>query len=135
AGRHGLELRGPAFEFMGRSGDEENLWVRRHLPLYRKLGPVLGRTRQRLVQEALARAQEPDEWLPPELARGVPGTLAALRLLHQPPDESDPARLEEHSTPAHQRLASEELFAFALGVALRRAGRMARRVPPMPTSP
>src|SRR5208283_2862939 len=65
----------------------------------------------------------------------VPGTLAALRLLHQPPDESDPARLEEHSTPAHQRLASEELFAFALGVALRRAGRMARRVPPMPTSP
>ena len=134
-GRSGPELRGPAFELMGRGGDEENLWVRRYLPLYRKLGPVMGRARQRLVQEALARAAEPDEWLPAELARGVPGTLAALRLLHQPPDESDPADLDAHATPAHQRLASEELFAFALGVTLRRAGRLARRGQAVPTPP
>jgi len=135
SGRHGLELRGPAFELMGRGGDEDNLWVRRYLPLYRKLGPVMGRARQRLVQEALARAADPEEWLPAELARNVPGTLAALRLLHQPPDDSDPAELDSHATPAHRRLASEELFAFALGVTLRRAGRMARRGQAVATTP
>jgi len=96
---------------------------------------VLGRTRQRLVQDALARAAAPDEWLPAELARGLPPTLAALRLLHQPPDDSDPAALEAHATAAHHRLASEELFAFALGVTLRRAGRLARRGQAVPTPP
>ena len=134
-GRNGPELRAPALELLGRGGAEEDLWVRRYLPLYRKLGPVLGRTRQRLVQDALARAAAPDEWLPAELARGVPTTLAALRLLHQPPDDSDPAALEAHATPAHHRLASEELFAFALGVTLRRAGRMARSGQAVPTTP
>jgi len=135
SGRHGLEMRGPAFELMGRGGDDGQLWVRRFLPLYRKLGPVLGRARQKLVQEALARAAEPEEWLPAELARSVPGTLDALRLLHQPPDDSDPAGLDARATPAHRRLASEELFAFALGVTLRRAGRLARRGLAVPTSP
>jgi ATP-dependent DNA helicase RecG len=136
AGRHGLELRGPAFEIMGRGTDAvEDLWVRRFLPLYRKLGPITGRLRQRLVQEALLKVQAPEEWLPLELSRGLPDTLAALRLLHQPKDESDPAELEARGTPAHGRLASEELFAFALGVTLRRAGRMKRRGMVVPTSP
>jgi ATP-dependent DNA helicase RecG len=135
SGRHGLELRGPAFELLGRAGEESDLWVRRYLPLYRKMGPILGRARQRLVQAALARAAEPAEWLPPDLARGVPATLDALRLLHQPPDDADPDQLEAHATPAHRRLASEELFAFALGVSLRRAGRLSRSGQAVPTSP
>jgi ATP-dependent DNA helicase RecG len=134
-GRMGLELRGPSFEVMGRASDEEIPWVRRHLPLYRKLGPITGPARKRLVQDALARVEAPDEWLPADLARGLPDTLTALRLLHQPPDHWAPEELEAHATPAHQRLASEELFAFALGVTLRRAGRMARRGLVVPTSP
>jgi ATP-dependent DNA helicase RecG len=87
------------------------------------------------VQEALARAVAPPEWLPAELSRDVPALMDALRLLHQPPDDSDADALEARETPAHQRLASEELFAFALGVTLRRAGRMARRGQAVPTSP
>jgi ATP-dependent DNA helicase RecG len=134
-GRNGLEMRGPAVEVMGRGGEEDNLWVRRYLPLYRKLGPITGRARQRLVQEALARAAPPSELLPPELGRGLPDTLTALRLLHQPADDSVPGELDNHATPAHQRLASEELFAFALGVTLRRAGRMARKGHVVPTTP
>ena len=134
-GRMGLEMRGPAVEVMGRGGEEDNLWVRRYLPLYRKLGPILGRARQRLVQEALARAVPPQEWLPVELGRDVPENLASLRLLHQPPDDADPVDLDRHATPAHQRLASEELFAFALGVTLRRAGRMSRRGQQVATTP
>jgi ATP-dependent DNA helicase RecG len=132
-GRHGLEMRGPQFEVMGRG--EETPWVRRFLPLYRKLGLLPGRVRQRLVTEALGRAHPPDEWLPLELSRDLPDTLTALRLLHDPPDESEGRALDLGTTPAHQRLAAEELFAFALGVALRRAGRLKRRGLVVPTSP
>jgi ATP-dependent DNA helicase RecG len=132
-GRHGLELRGPQFELMGREG--EIGWVRRYLPLYRRLGPLPGRVRQKLVGEALSRVHLAEDWLPLELAKELPDTLAALRLLHQPPDESEAQALDHGTTPAHQRLASEELFAFSLGVALRRAGRLKRRGLQVPTSP
>ncbi|WP_291271768.1 ATP-dependent DNA helicase RecG [Geothrix sp.] len=132
-GRHGLEMRGPQFEQMGR--EEDIGWVRRYLPLYRKLGPLTGRVRQKLAQEALGRAHPPEEWLPLELSRDLPEPLAAFRLLHDPPDDSDPALLESGDSPAHQRLAAEELFAFSLGVALRRAGRLKRQGLVVPTSP
>jgi len=132
-GRHGLEMRGPQFELMERSGDIG--WVRRYLPLYRRLGPVTGRVRQKLVVEALGRAHLGEEWLPLDLSQDLPDTLTALRLLHEPPDTSEAQALEEGTTPAHRRLATEELFAFSLGVALRRAGRLKRRGLVVPTSP
>ena len=132
-GRHGLEMRGPQFEVMERSGDIG--WVRRYLPLYRRLGPLTGRVRQKLVIEALSRGHLIEDWLPLELAKDLPDTLTALRLLHEPPDESEAQALEDGTTPAHRRLAVEELFAFALGVALRRAGRMKRKGLVVPTSP
>ncbi|HLP31787.1 MAG TPA: DEAD/DEAH box helicase, partial [Geothrix sp.] len=132
-GRHGLEMRGPQFEVMDRGGDIG--WVRRFLPLYRRLGPLTGRVRQRLVTEGLERAHLLEDWLPLDLARDLPDTLTALRLLHDPPDESEARDLEAGTTPAHRRLASEELFAFSLGVALRRAGRLQRRGLVVPTSP
>jgi ATP-dependent DNA helicase RecG len=132
-GRHGLEMRGPQFEIMERSGDIG--WVRRYLPLYRRLGPINGRLRQKLAAEALTRVHITDEWLPLELSKDLPDTLTALRLLHEPPDESEAHALEAGSTPAHRRLAAEELFAFSLGVALRRAGRLKRRGLVVPTSP
>jgi len=132
-GRHGLEMRGPQFEVMEHTGDIG--WVRRFLPLYRRLGPLTGRVRQRLVSEGLERAHLVEDWLPLDLAKDLPDTLTALRLLHEPPDESEPLALEEGTTPAHRRLASEELFAFSLGVALRRAGRLSRPGRVVPTSP
>ncbi|MFN7956745.1 MAG: ATP-dependent DNA helicase RecG [Holophagaceae bacterium] len=133
AGRHGIEMRGPQFEVMERSGDIG--WVRRYLPLYRKLGPLPGRARQKLVAEALGRVHLGEGWLPLELSKDLPDTHTALRLLHDPPDQSEARDLEEGRTPAHRRLASEELFAFSLGVALRRAGRLQRPGQKVPTSP
>ena len=134
-GRHGLEMRGPSVEVLGRGEEgEEDLWVRRFLPLYRKLGPILGRTRGRMVQDVLRRLHPPQDWLPSDLAKGLPSTMDALIRLHQPLDDSDPGDLEAGTTPGHRRLASEELFAFALGVALRRAGRLKRRGLVVPTS-
>jgi ATP-dependent DNA helicase RecG len=132
-GRHGLEMRGPQFELMGRG--EDIGWVRRFLPLYRKLGPLTGRVRQKLVQEALGRAHAAEEWLPLDLVKDLPDGMTAFRLLHEPPDDSDPALLDSGTSPAHQRLATEELFAFSLGVALRRAGRLQRKGLVVPTSP
>ncbi len=132
-GRGGLEMRGPQVESLGL--EAEAAWVRRFLPLYRRLGPLTGRMRQRLVEEALGAAADPPEWLPPDLAKDLPALLPALRALHRPADEDDPGRLERRETPAHQRLAAEELFAFVLGVELRRAGRLARRGSVVPTSP
>jgi len=133
-GRHGLEMRGPAIEVLGRGPAADEPWIRRYLPLYRKLGPITGRVRGRLTQEALAKAHVVEDWLPPELSRGLPDLLGALCLLHQPPDDADAADLEARTTPAHQRLATEELFAFALGISLRRAGRLRRRGVVVPTS-
>jgi ATP-dependent DNA helicase RecG len=140
-GRNGLELRGPQIELMGRAGTEtatsggDEIWVRRFLPLYRKMGPISSLVRKKLVEDSLLRANPPEEWLPLELCRQLPDSLTALRLLHQPPDESDGRLLNLRETPAHQRLAMEELFAFALGVELRRAGRLSRRGLVVPTSP
>ncbi len=134
-GRNGLEMRSPAIEVLGRATEAEEPWIRRYLPLYRKLGPITGRLRGRLSQEALAKVQASEEWLPAELSKGLPDLISALRLLHQPPDEADPLDLEARTTPAHLRLATEELFAFALGVGLRRAGRLRRRGIKIPTSP
>jgi ATP-dependent DNA helicase RecG len=126
-------MRGPQFELMGRG--EDIGWVRRFLPLYRKLGPLTGRVRQKLVQEALGRAHAAEEWLPLDLVKDLPDGMTAFRLLHEPPDDSDPALLDSGTSPAHQRLATEELFAFSLGVALRRAGRLQRKGLVVPTSP
>lgn len=133
-GRAGLEMRAPQVEPFGREGDP-NPWVRRFLPLYRKLGPLTPKVWTRLVDTALARALAPVEFLPPILGQGLPDTLTALRLLHQPPDESDPRLLETRASPAHRRLATEELFAFCLGVEVRRSGRLRRQGQAVPTSP
>ncbi|MBI4912242.1 MAG: ATP-dependent DNA helicase RecG [Acidobacteria bacterium] len=135
AGRNGLELRSPQFEVLGRGGSGEDAFPRRFLPLYRRMGNFSSRQRNRMVEEALLRAAEPEDFLPPELSAGLPDLLGALRLLHQPPDESDAGALEARATPAHRRLACEELFAFGLGVVLRRSGRLARRGVLIPTSP
>ncbi len=140
-GRNGTEMRGPQIELMSRAAHEnsksglDETWVSRFLPLYRKMGPISSLVRKKLVEDALLRAHPPEEWLPPELCRHLPDTLTALRLLHHPPDESDGRLLNQRETPAHERLAVEELFAFALGVELRRAGRLSRRGLVVPTSP
>ena len=133
-GRGGLELRAPQFEFMGRGEEPEDTFVHRFLPLYRKAGPLTSRVLARLAQQALAVVAEPEDFLPAELAAGLPSLLNALALLHQPPTESDPVLLDQRNTPAHARLAAEELFAFALGVSLRRSGRLRRKGISVPTS-
>jgi ATP-dependent DNA helicase RecG len=138
AGRHGLEMRSPAWESAGAED-----WgagpgapgLRRFLPLYRRLGPLTGKARQRLVSLALGLVRLDGALLPPELAQGLPDTIAALRLLHCPPDDWSAAELEAGATPGHRRLALEELFAFALAIEIRRSDMSVRPGEAVRTSP
>jgi len=138
-GRHGFEMRGPEWEMIGyptERNDEppEKLFVRRFLPLYRRIGSLTGHMRQKLILLALEQADRSGNLLPPELSGGLPDTLTAMRLLHNPPDDTSAEDLNAGLTPAHQRLAAEELFAFALGIELRRSGRMKRQGEKITTS-
>lgn len=116
-GHNGLEIRSPQFEVIN---NKSNL-VNRYLPLYKKIGPISSYIRQRLVKEAFLLITEYDDWLPIDLVRNLPDVMTALYFLHQPPNNSDPIALQNCTTLAHQRLCCEELFAFSLGIALRRS--------------
>ena len=107
----------------------------RHLPLYRRIGKISGRARQKAVQYALNQIEAPESLLPPQLSKGLPGTLDAFRMLHAPPDASTTEELNQRISPAHQRLAAEELFAFALGLEMHRQSRIKRPGHPVPTTP
>jgi len=74
---------------------------------------------QRAVATALARLPALPEWLDPEFARarGLPEFANALRQLHTPQSPEAIA----HDSPAHMRLAFDELLANQLALALMRA--------------
>ncbi|MDR2560943.1 MAG: ATP-dependent DNA helicase RecG [Holophagales bacterium] len=146
--RRGFVMQAPAWEMISghdpdaagqdRAAANNNTAVSftsRYYPLYRRISTMQGRARKKLVSDALAIVEAEDNFLPLELAKGLPGLMDALRLLHAPPDHCDPAELQSHGTPAHQRLILEELFAFALGAELRRSTRLERHGEKVPKSP
>jgi ATP-dependent DNA helicase RecG len=62
--------------------------------------------------------------LPPEVLRrlGLLPLSEALLRLHSPSQADDVQELDAHQSPAHRRLAFDELFFLQLGLALRRQG-------------
>ncbi len=62
--------------------------------------------------------------VPPAVLRrlGLLPLSKALLRLHAPADDDDLAALDSHTSPAHRRLAFDELFFLQLGLALRRQG-------------
>jgi len=142
--RRGFVMQAPSWEIISGQGPEaandntaspKDSFTSRYYPLYRRIASIAGRARKKMVADALAIVEAEDNFLPLELAKGLPGLMDALRLLHSPPDHCDPTELESHGTPAHQRLILEELFAFALGAELRRSSRLERRGDKVPKSP
>lgn len=98
-------------------------------PSYR-IGEAIG---QRLARSAVNHALEAADDLPAalpdefRLRLGLPSIAQAVRYLHQPPADADAEALQSGRTPAHQALASDELFAFELALEIDR--KRARQLP------
>ena len=90
-------------------------------------------TLRKLIDRALASARI-DDPLPPDVLRelGLPGFAEALRALHHPAPDADPAALESRDHPAWRRIKFEELLVQQ--ISLRRAynARRARQAVPLP---
>ena len=107
------------------AGTGPSLHTGRIVPVY----PGFERHEQRQVRELVARvaaahlaaAEDP---LPPALRQrlALPPLAEALARIHQPAPDDDLVALEQHRSPAHRRLAFDELFLLHLGLALRRQG-------------
>jgi len=82
--------------------------------MFRELASVVSESYAQHVEEPL-----------PESLRGKLGLMTlpeALRALHFPSGDSDPEMLDKHLSPAHRRLAFDELFFLQLGMGLKRQG-------------
>ncbi len=97
----------------------------RIVPVY----PGFERHEQRAFRELAFKVREKygheiDEPLPESLRSklGLMGLAEALGTIHFPADDEDLERLDQHMSPAHRRLAFDELFFLQLGMALKRQG-------------
>ncbi len=110
-GKRELTFVNPQYEIVG--DDPERIHTGRIVPVYRKVGDLSCR-RLRGILHALLRDLSPDpaDPLPAGIGRrlGLPCRAAAIREVHFPPPGASPGLLEAGTTPAHRRLAFEELF-------------------------
>ena len=102
-------------------------------PIYPTTAGLGQATLRKLIDHALAKLQL-DDPLPPDTLRqlGLPGFGEAVRALHHPAADADPAALELRIHPAWQRIKFEELLVQQMS--LRRAynARRARQAVPLP---
>ncbi len=97
----------------------------RIVPVYPGLERQEQRTFRELAFHVVSRhARQIEDPLPPELRRrlGLLELPEALRRLHFPDADEDVEALDAHLSPAHRRLAFDELFFLQLGLSLRRQG-------------
>jgi ATP-dependent DNA helicase RecG len=105
--------------------ESSSIHFNRIVPIY----PGFERGDQRSFREIASRvsesyAQHIEEPLPESLRRrlGLMSLPEALRHIHFPSDDADLELLDAHRSPAHRRLAFDELFFLQLGMGLKRQG-------------
>ncbi|HYI02520.1 ATP-dependent DNA helicase RecG, partial [Hyalangium sp.] len=125
AGMNGREMAHPEIEPAEDIESSSSVHFNRIVPIY----PGLERGDQRSFREIASRvsesyAQHLEEPLPESLRKrlGLMTLPEALRSIHFPAEDSDLALLDAHRSPAHRRLAFDELFFLQLGVGLKRQG-------------
>ncbi|ATB47742.1 ATP-dependent DNA helicase RecG [Corallococcus macrosporus] len=121
----GREMAHPEIEPAEDLESTASVHFNRIVPVY----PGFERGEQRSFRELTSRvgeqfAHELDDPLPPDLRRRLDlmGLPDALRFIHFPPGDADLEALDAHQSPAHRRLAFDELFFLQLGMALKRQG-------------
>ncbi len=122
ASLNGREIAHPEIE-PAEDLESSSVHFNRIVPIY----PGFERGDQRAFRELAARVSENyadqlEEPLPESLRQRLELlTLPeALRAIHFPPGESDLEELDAHMSPAHRRLAFDELFFLQLGMGLKR---------------
>ena len=98
--------------------------TRRVMPIYPLTAGLTNAAMAKLVGQALAVCDPPEEILPPEIRKsyGILPAEQAYRAIHRPVDM---AQAEQ----ARKRLIFEEFFVFSAGLALMRAARAMKKVP------
>ncbi|WP_241758140.1 ATP-dependent DNA helicase RecG [Myxococcus landrumensis] len=121
----GREMAHPEIEPAEDLDSATSVHFNRIVPVY----PGFERGEQRSFRELASRvgeqyAQALEDPLPSELRRRLElmGLPDALRFIHFPPEDADLEALDAHQSPAHRRLAFDELFFLQLGMALKRQG-------------
>ncbi|MDN5937125.1 MAG: ATP-dependent DNA helicase RecG [Salinisphaera sp.] len=115
AGPEGLEMVHPEYRLVADRTAAERV-APTLTPVYPAVAGISQQRLRALVAPLLAALEEPEflpDCLPTELLReqGMPTLASALRSLHAPPPETDPAALMEARPPAQRRLAFEEMLA------------------------
>ncbi|WP_419145183.1 ATP-dependent DNA helicase RecG [Myxococcus stipitatus] len=125
ASMSGREMAHPEIEPADDLDSVTSVHFNRIVPVY----PGFERGEQRSFRELASRVGEQyahalEDPLPAELRRKLElmGLPEALRFIHFPPDSADLEALDAHQSPAHRRLAFDELFFLQLGMALKRQG-------------
>ncbi len=100
----------------------------RRVPIYRKLGEFSSKRLREIMHAVLALLPETaiPETLPAELLRRkkLVSRSDALRRIHFPADDTPLALYDQARSPAHLRLIFEDFFWVALGISLKRGGRV-----------
>jgi ATP-dependent DNA helicase RecG len=116
------EMDNPQFELI-EAGDGASLHTGRVVPVYHETQGLTSRVLRTLVDRALAGTHDLDEDCLPASIRdrlGLTPRGLALRAVHFPPASVDLTRYTDGTSPAHRRLAFEELFLLELGLVARR---------------
>jgi ATP-dependent DNA helicase RecG len=128
-GSRQLMMSSPQFEKVEPDDDAPGIHTGRVVPIYEKLGPLSGKALRRVLT---AVAESVPDDLPDPLPADVRARMQvisrgeALRRIHRPSEDDDPALLAAARSPAHRRLILEEFFLFQLGLARQRQARRER---------
>ena len=116
------QIRSPQYEIVD-DGDGVDQDVGRIIPVYHETRGITSRQIRRILLGLYRQFHRGvEETLPSSLSAklGLPSLAESLAQLHFPDQEQDIDRLNNGTTPAHQRLAFEELLVLQLALALRR---------------
>ena len=121
-GRSPLMMKGPQYEFLG-TEDLDAVAGGRIVPIYHETHGLSSKQMRRIIPAIFEQySVQIQEILPEDLRTqlGLPMLPEALADLHGPGQHQSITRLNQQATPAHQRLAFEELLLLQLALARKR---------------